>query len=89
MSCDICGHKTKTEKGIKLHKKKKHKVPQIDGNIFISEEKEVETQTDVFFTIDVKGAYTGTDLADIYLEPPITVYHPVKGIGVYHSTSES
>ena len=63
---------TKRQKinGIKLYKKKKHEIPQIDGNIFISEEKEVETQTDVFLTIDAKGAFTGPDLSDLYLEPP-------------------
>ena len=38
VSCDDCGHKTKTENGIKLHKKKKHEVPQIDGNTSFSEE---------------------------------------------------
>ena len=38
VSCDECGHTTKTENGIKLHKKKKHKVPQIDGNTSVTEE---------------------------------------------------
>ena len=58
-SCDICGHETKTENGIKLHKKKKHQINQIDGNSTISEEQalntlyeEKTTQTDVFLKID-------------------------------------
>ena len=84
MSCDIGGHTTKILNGIKVHQKKKHKVPQIDGNVFISE----ETLTAMFLTIDAKGEYTSSDLADLNLEPPITFYHIVKGIGVYHSTSE-
>ena len=52
----------KDRKWNKLHKKKKHEVPKIDGYIFISEEKEVETQTGVFLRIVAKGASTGPDL---------------------------
>ena len=50
VSCDICGHETKTANGIKLHKQKKHQVDQIDGNSsiadiqeYISEEKITQT----------------------------------------------
>ena len=68
-SCDECGHKTKKENGTKLHMKKKHEVPQIDGSIFISKEKEVQTQTDVFLNISAECEIVGSDLADIYFEP--------------------
>ena len=37
VSCDQCGHTTKTESGMKLHKRKKHDINQIDGNSSISE----------------------------------------------------
>ena len=32
VSCDQCGHKTKTENGMKLNKKKKQDIPQVDAN---------------------------------------------------------
>ena len=32
VTCEICGHKTKTLGGMKLHVKNKHEVDQIDGN---------------------------------------------------------
>ena len=32
VSCDQCGHKTKTESGMKLHKNRKQEVPQVDAN---------------------------------------------------------
>ena len=38
---DECGHSSKTNNGLKLHKKNKHSVPQLDGSEFICEEKEV------------------------------------------------
>ena len=38
VSCDFCGHSTKTQNGIKLHKKNKHEILQIDGNNSINEE---------------------------------------------------
>ena len=51
VSCDICGHETKTANGIKLYKQKKHQVDQIDGNSsladiqeYISEEKITQTE---------------------------------------------
>ena len=37
VSCDQCGHKTKTENGMKLHKKNKHAIQQIDGNSSLNE----------------------------------------------------
>ena len=38
--CDECEHSTKTKNGLKLHKKNKHGVPQLDGSEFICEDKE-------------------------------------------------
>ena len=38
VSCDLCDHRTKTEHGLKQHKRKKHEVSQIDGNDSVSEE---------------------------------------------------
>ena len=32
VSCDQCGHKTKTENGIKINKKRKHEISQVDAN---------------------------------------------------------
>ena len=32
VSCDQCGHTTKTRGGMTLHKKNKHEIPQWDGN---------------------------------------------------------
>ena len=74
---------------MKLHKKNKHDVPQLDGSEFISEEKEVETQTDVFLSIDIEGEIIGTELANIYSEPPSSVYHPIKGTGKFQSISQA
>ena len=89
VACDECGHSTKTKNGMKLHKKNKHDVPQLDGSEFISEEKEVETQTDVFLSIDIEGEIIGTELANIYSEPPSSVYHPIKGTGKFQSISQA
>ena len=36
--CDHCDHTTKTEKGIKLHKGKKHDIPQGDANDTLRDE---------------------------------------------------
>ena len=41
VACDECGHSTKTKNGLKLHKKNKHGVPQLDGSEFICEDREV------------------------------------------------
>ena len=95
-SCDICGHETKTENGIKLHKQEKHQINQIYGNSSISEEQvfntsyeEKTTQTDVFLKIDEEGELCGPLLSELYSEPPSIVYHPVWGIGKYYITSVS
>ena len=32
VSCDQCGHKIKTENGMKLNKKRKHEISQVDAN---------------------------------------------------------
>ena len=64
MSCDICGHKTKTENGIKFHKKKKHEVPQLDWKLCVGEDKKVETQFDVFCIIGTEDEICGPNLAD-------------------------
>ena len=37
VSCDLCDNRTKTEHGIKKHKRKKYEVYQIYGNDSISE----------------------------------------------------
>jgi hypothetical protein len=42
VSCDLCGHRTKTQNGMKLHKKNKHEILQIDGNNSINEEQKEE-----------------------------------------------
>ena len=60
VACDECGHSTETKNGLKLHKKNKHGVLQLDGSEFICEEKEVKTQTDVFLSIDTEGEIIGT-----------------------------
>ena len=39
VTCYECGHATKTENGMKIHKKDKHEVPELDGSIFISKKK--------------------------------------------------
>ena len=39
VSCNECGHTTKTKNVIKLHRKNKHEVQQIDGNTSISDKK--------------------------------------------------
>ena len=41
VACDECGHSTKRKNGLKLHKKNKHGIPQLDGSEFICKEKEV------------------------------------------------
>ena len=89
-SCDICGHETKTENLIKVHKQEQHQINQIDGNSSIFEEQvfstsyeEKTTQTDVFLKIDEEGELCGPLLSELYSEPPSTVYHPVRGIGKY------
>jgi hypothetical protein len=41
VACDECGHSPKTKNGLKLHKKNKPGIPQLDGSEFICEEKEV------------------------------------------------
>ena len=38
VSCDQCEHRTKTEGGMKQHKRRKHDVAQLDGNNSISED---------------------------------------------------
>ena len=43
VTCEVCGHKTKTVGGMKLHVKNKHEVSQIDGNTSITES-DIETQ---------------------------------------------
>ena len=65
VSCDICGHETKTANGIKLHKQKKHQVDQIDGNSSIADiqediSEEKITQTVKF--IDDKNFQTETNI---------------------------
>ena len=42
MSCDQCKHTTKTKSCMKRHKKKKHDLEQLDGNISICGE-QIET----------------------------------------------
>ena len=81
VACDECGHSTKTKTGLKLHTKNKHCVPQFDGSEFICEEKEIETQTDLFLSIDIEGEIIGTELDNIYYKAPSSVYHPIKGMG--------
>ena len=54
VTCDQCSHRTKTEAGMKLHKRKKHEIAQVDANDTMEDShheltaaKEVkETQTD-------------------------------------------
>ena len=91
VSCDECGHTTKTENGIKLHKKKKHEIPQIDGNTSVTEEQIQEEDfnkpLELKFTIPEKK--NSSEIYDAYLADPIPevipkmVVHPFDGIGVY------
>ena len=66
---------TKPRKKMELNstRRKKHEVPQNDGSIFISKEKEVQTQTDIFLNINTECEIVGPYLADIYSEPPPSV----------------
>ena len=89
VACDECGHSSKTNNGLKLHKKNKHGVPQLDGSEFICKEKEVETQTDVFLSIDIEGEIISTELDNIFSEVPSSVYHPIKGMGKFHNISQT
>ena len=41
VSCDMCGHTTKTKNGMKLHMQRKHDIDQIDGNTSIEESEEL------------------------------------------------
>ena len=38
VSCEECGHTTKTVGGMKLHVKNKHEISQVDGNTSLTEE---------------------------------------------------
>ena len=77
--CVICDFEFETEKGLKCHDGKKHKVtlspiPQTDGH---TEECEV--------TIPLTP--TEEDSLDKkYDHPPASVIHPVMGRGIYHDT---
>ena len=62
MSCDLCGHSTKTQNGMKLHKKNKDGVIKVDGNTSINEEHKEEfviqdkaTRTVVFLNVNSVG----------------------------------
>ena len=72
-------------------------IPQVDGardkDLEESPEEtkhtdeEKETQTDIFLKLDQDGGVLDSFLDIIYNNPPPTVYHPVLGIGEYHSTA--
>ena len=57
-------------------------MPQLDWKLCVGEDKEVETQFDVFLIIGTEGEICGPNIADFFLEPPSSVYHPVKGMGI-------
>ena len=73
-------------------------IPQVDGardtdaeqspEEIVLKVEEKETQTDTFLTVDEGGQLVGPELDLLYDVPPPTVYHPVWGIGIYHSTDE-
>ena len=64
-------------------------MPQLDWKLCVGEDKEVETQFDVFLIIGTEGEICGPNIADFFLEPPSSVYHPVKGMGIYYHTSQT
>jgi hypothetical protein len=49
-------------------------------------DEEKESQTDIFLTLNPNGGVLDSFLNILYNNPPPTVYHPVLGIGEYHST---
>ena len=86
---------------MRLHKENVHEeiglpenIEQLDGQTDL-EDSEItiegkvdskETQTDVFLNADKDGVLVEPFLDLLYDSPPPTEYHPIPGLGTYHST---
>ena len=94
--CDHSNFTSYFDKGLKVHTRMKHSISQLDGHEEEADEpdtvnkhtdEEKETQTDIFMKLDQYGGVLNYFLYILYNNPPPTVYHPVLGIGEYHSTA--
>ena len=86
--CDNCDLEFETEKGLRCHEGKKHKltlspIPQTDGH---TEECEVTIPLNPA-EVDSLGKPLWLPLDKKYAHPPASVIHPVMGRGIYHDTS--
>ena len=90
VTCDICGHKTWTDKGMKLHKRNKHELSQIDGNTSIVEpqleeetQRSTESKTKEEDHVILKMQENGFARLEMKTEetPPPKVFHQKHGIG--------
>ena len=93
--CDQCNFTSNFDKGLKVHTRMKHHISQRDGNeeevdkpetVNKHTDEEKETQTDIFLKLDQDGGVFNSFLNILHYNLPPTVYHPVSGIGEYHST---
>ena len=99
--CNQCDNTFKSENDQQIHKENVHEeiglpenIEQLDGHTDL-EDSEItiegkvdskETQTDVFLNADKEGVLVEPFLDLLYDSPPPTVYHPIRGLGTYHST---
>ena len=87
--CDECSYLNISEKGLKQHKKMKHKIPQTDGanDNDLKEDEVPDISHLVVLKNWEKENYTNVHLLhEVLLEPPAKVLCRVKGIGVYAFT---
>jgi hypothetical protein len=77
--CNQCNYQNKTEKGLVMHERKKHRISQVDGMDDFHEEisKVLEIVT---LELDELGGIIGPRLPP-NTKPPCKVLHPKAGIG--------
>ena len=99
--CNQCVNTFKSENDLQIHKENVHEeiglsenIEQLDGHTDL-EDSEItiegkvdskETQTGVFIKADKEGFLVEPFLDLLYDSPTPTVYHPIRGLGTYHST---
>ena len=77
--CNQCNYQNKTEKGLVMHERKKHRISQVDGMDDFHEETS-EVLDIVTLKLDELGGIVGPDLPPNTM-PPSKVLHPKAGIG--------
>ena len=87
--CDECNYENNFEKGLKQHKRMKHKILQTDG-IDDKELDEIEV-SDISHLVVLRNWRKESNkevhlLSEILLEPPAKVFCREKGVGVYEFT---